>query len=113
MKAANTISPLKDWRYGIPGHGKPLTEKEKEELLEKQWSKNPSPLVNPILGNQLRINPGNPRDQLLSNAGPSTPIGTNYTLGSLNQDYGAGRVRNIRFKDGKSLRELLQMAHQV
>ena len=70
MAAANTITPLKDWRYGIPGHGKPLTEQEREELLRKGWSKKHSPLVNPVLGNQLRINPGNPREQLLAHHKP-------------------------------------------
>ena len=65
MAAANTITPLKDWKYGIPGHGKPLTKQEREELLRKGWSKNPSPLVNPVLGNQLRIQ-SNPREQLMA-----------------------------------------------
>ena len=70
MAAANTITPLKDWRYGIPGHGKPLTEQEREELLRKGWSKKPSPLVNPVLGNQLKINPGNTREQLMAGLDP-------------------------------------------
>ena len=65
MTAANKISGIKDLLYSIPGHGKDLTEKEKEELLKRDWSKNPSPLVNPVLGNQLRIQ-SNPREQLLA-----------------------------------------------
>ena len=100
MAAANTITPLKDWRYGIPGHGKPLTEEETKELLRRGWSKN-----------QLKINPPSKRMQLALNAGPSTPIGTNYTAGSLNQNFGAGRISNVRPKGGLTLRELLQMGH--
>ena len=111
MAAANTIKSLEDWRYGIPGHGKPLTDKEREELLRKGWSKKPSPLVNPVLGNQLKIKPPSKRMQLALNAGPSTPIGTNYTSGSLNQNFGAGRISNVRPKGGLTLRQLLQMGH--
>ena len=39
--------------------------------------------------------------------GPHTNIGPNYTQGSLNENYGAGRVRNIRFKHGKSLKDFV------
>ena len=39
--------------------------------------------------------------------GPHTNIGPNYEQGSLNQNYGAGRIRNIRFKHGKSLKDFV------
>ena len=39
--------------------------------------------------------------------GPHTNIGPNYTQGSLNENYGAGRIRNIRFKGGKSLKDFV------
>ena len=39
--------------------------------------------------------------------GPHTNIGPNYSQGSLNENYGAGRIRNIRLKHGKTLRELV------
>ena len=39
--------------------------------------------------------------------GPHTNIGPNYEQGSLNQNYGATRIRNIRFKHGKSLKDFV------
>ena len=96
MAAANTITPLKDWRYGIPGHGKPLTEQEREELLRRGWSKRPSPLVNPVLGNQLKIKPGNPREQLLAQTSSSLD-GTVYggrKLGHINKTQATKMVKD-------------------
>lgn len=96
MAAANKISGIKDLLYSIPGHGKPLTEQEREELLRRGWSKKPSPLVNPILGNQLKIKPGNPREQLLAQTSASldgTVWGGNK-LGHINKTQAAKMVKD-------------------
>ena len=77
MAAANTIKSFGNtrWRtddiFSIPGGGSKgdgLSEKELKIMRQDYplWSKNPSPLVNPVLGNQLRINPGNLREQLMA-----------------------------------------------